>query len=125
MEHFGTLTVYAYTSDARIPLSGAEVTVKRDLSADAPIIAALTTDADGYTAPLRLETPALAESCCPGQATPYAAVSITVRLKGYETQSAEGVQIFPDTDTVQGFRMIPAPSLPYDRAPYDTPAQNL
>ena len=125
MEHFGTLKVYAYTSDARIPLPDAEVTVKEGLSAKDRVLAQLTTDRDGFTAPLEIRTPALAESCCPGQDTPYASVAVTVRLAGYETQAADGVQIFPDTETVQGFRLIPAPSLPYDRAPYDTPAQNL
>lgn len=125
MKHYGTLTVYVYTSDARIPIEGAKITVTTDLSPGAAVIAEETTDRDGYIRPIRLETPDAAESCCPGQETPFTAVAVTAYHPDYMTQSAAAVQIFPGTATVQGFRMIPAAPTLRDPNPYQTPDQDL
>lgn len=125
MADHGTLSVYAYTSDARIPVADANVTVTKDLQPGSPILAEAVTDPDGYIPPVRLDAPPLSESDSPGQKTPFATVAITIRHPRYRTESADDVQIFPGTETIQGFRMIPIRTPGRDMEPYATPQQNL
>ena len=126
MEYYGTLTVYAYTSDARLPVEGAEVVIKENPEENARIIATAKTDRSGYIPPVRIPSPALKESQSPDQATPFATVAVSITHPDYETEKITGVQVFPNTVTVQSFRMIPInPQYPNEELDFDTPAQNL
>lgn len=122
MESFGTLTVYAYTSNARIPVEGAEVTIYDG----ARVLATEKTDRSGYISPVRILSPALSQSQTPNGETPFYTVSVTITHPDYETEKIAGVQVFPNVVTVQSFRMIPVnPQYPNEELDFDTPSQNL
>ena len=126
MESFGTITVYAYTSDARVPISGARVTIARDTSENAEILARAVTDRSGYIVPVTVPAPAPSQSQSPDQSTPFATVAIKITHPDYETEKIGGVQIFPGTITVKSFRMIPvSPQYPGGELDLETPPQNL
>ena len=126
METNGTLTVYAYTSDAQLPVEGASVVIRESLSEDAKVLATALTDRRGYIPPVRIAAPAPFQSQAPDRATPFATVAITITHPNYETEKISGVQVFPNTVTVQSFRMIPVnPQYPALEQDFETPAQNL
>ena len=125
MENFGTLTVYAYTSDARLPVEGARVEIRKSLE-DGELIAEGVTDRSGYLPPVRIPSPSRADRQTPDQATPFATVAVTITHPDYETEKISGVQVFPNTVTVQSFRMIPKnTAYPGQEQDFETPAQNL
>ena len=124
MPAYGSVTVYAYTSIARIPVEGAEVTVTAE---DGSIILyRALTDRSGYIRTLTLETPEKAQSTAPSEQTAFTLVTITVRRAGYGTRRIRGVQVFPGTETMQGFPLIPVPPEQEDDIRQtDTPQQDL
>ncbi|MBP3313533.1 MAG: hypothetical protein J6K84_02615 [Oscillospiraceae bacterium] len=126
MENFGTLTVYAYTSDARLPVEGARVTIRRSCDENAEILADAVTDRSGYIPPTRIPTSAPSQSQSPDQATPFTTVCIRISHPAYETEQTSGVQVFPNIITVQNFRMVPInPMYGDETLEFDTPEQNL
>ncbi len=124
MEYFGTLTIYAYTSNSRIPVEGADVTILRSLAPGAEVLAQATTDRSGYIAPVRIPAPAFSEGLTPNNGTPFSTVAIRITHPDYETEEISGVQIFPNTITVQSFRLIPL-AYQNETQSFDTPPQNL
>lgn len=125
MENYGTLTVYAYTSASRIPVEGATVTILQSLTPGAEVIATAKTDRSGYITPIRIPSPAFTEGLTPNNGTPFAAVAITITHPDYETEEISGVQVFPNTVTVQSFRLIPSSYAENAPQIFDTPPQNL
>lgn len=126
MENFGTLTVYAYTSNARLPVVGAKVSIRRSCSENAEELAFAVTDRSGYIPPTRIATSAPSQSLSPNQSTPFTTVCIRITHPDYETEQAAGVQVFPNVITVQNFRMIPVNPIYGDETlEFDTPQQNL
>ena len=125
MEAFGTVAVYAYTSDARLPVSGARVVITDDLSPESPVLAEKFTDRSGYIPPVRLPAPEKYGSQEPDRKDPFFTVAVTIQHPGFETERVEGVQVFPDTVTVQSFRMIPVLPGKEESHTLDTVPQDL
>lgn len=126
MESFGTLTVYAYTSNARLPVEGATITVSQSCEENAPVLQSAVTDRSGYIPPLRVATPAPSEGLSPDQGVPFASVCILITHPNYETERISNVQVFPNIITVQNFQLVPANPLYGDEMlDYNTPNQNL
>lgn len=122
MENFGFVTVYAYTSNARLPVEGALVRISQGEEE----LFLGKTDRSGYVAPLRVAAPALADSQSPNGSTPFATVDIRITHPDYETEKAMNVQVFPGTVTVQSFRMIPEnPQYGGSEVDIETSNQNL
>ena len=122
MENFGFITVYAYTSNAQLPVEGAEVRIRQE---DRELFTGKT-DRSGYLTPQRVAAPKLGDSQSPGTDTPYATVDIEIRHPDYEPEKAKQVQVFPGTVTIQRFRMIPEnPHYGGGEVEIDTPQQNL
>lgn len=96
---------------------------------DGTAISMALTDRSGKTAPVALPVPELSASQTPDTGErPYTLVTIHARLRGYEDITAENVQIFADTTTLQNLEMIPLSELPgrWDKYElFDTPPQNL
>jgi len=124
MDYFGTLTVYAYTSRSRIPVVNAEVTIAESLQPGANVIARERTDRSGYISPVRIPSPAFSQGLTPGNGIPFATVAIRITHPDYETEEIGGVQVFPNTVTVQSFRMIPL-AYSNETQSFTTPPQNL
>lgn len=103
MSSQGSLIVRVYTSDAYLPLRDVPVVI----SQDGRLLAVRRTDSSGLTEPFFVETPDALESLSPGFLKPYATVNIQVEYPGYGGILAEGVQIFPGVETIQGLQLIP------------------
>ncbi len=116
----------AYSSYAQLPLQDVSVTVT---ATDGTAIAMALTDRSGKIPPVALPVPALSAGQTPDTGeTPFAAVDLTARLRGYEQITVENLQVFPDTVTLQDLEMIPLSELPdqWSRSEtFLTPPQNL
>ena len=126
MNATGYITVHAYTSYAQFPLKDVAITVT---APDGTAIAMRLTDRNGQIAPIEIPVPARSVSLSPGLSeTPFTAVNLYARLKGYEQIEIENLQVFADTTTNQNLEMIPLAELPeqWDQnVVYFTPPQNL
>ena len=116
----------AYSSYAQIPLQDVAITVT---ATDGTAIAMALTDRSGKITPISLPVPALSASQTPDpDETPFAVVNLTARLRGYEQITADNLQVFADTVTIQQLEMIPLSELPAEwnkSETFDTPPQNL
>ncbi len=105
----GSVIARVYTSDAYIPLPGAPV-IFSSTNDDGTknLIAIRTTDNSGLTAPVYVETPDVDQSLSPGLSLkPYSSISIQVSYPGFKSIQADGVQIFPGVETIQGLQLQP------------------
>ena len=122
----GYIRIRAYQSRGLLPLKDVAVAVTAE---DGTAIALLLTDRSGLAGPIEVPVPDLAAGRTPDTGEiPYTAVNIYARLKGYEQIENEGVQVFPDTTTVQNLELIPLSEMPgeFDRRElFVTTPQNL
>ena len=123
----GYIQVHAYTSNARIPLQGAAITITRP---DGSAIAMRLTNRSGtLDAPIEITVPDRSASQSPNTGIiPFADVNLYARLENFETIEIENLQVFPGTLTVQNLAMIPLSELPdsWNKAEiFNTPPQNL
>ncbi len=122
----GYIQVRAYTSTAQYPLKDVAITVT---ATDGTAIAMRLTNRNGTIDPIEIPVPDKSESLQPDPAeTPYAAVNLFARLRGYEQVESENLQVFAGTTTNQNLEMIPLSELPgnWDQTViYDTLPQNL
>ena len=109
MSSQGSLIVRVYTSDAYLPLADVPVVISRQKEEGRELLAIRRTNSSGLTEPLLVETPDTEQSLSPGKLRPYASVAIRVEYPGYSGIFAEGVQIFPGVETVQGLQLQPLP----------------
>ena len=125
----GNIISYAYVSAARIPLADVVIRILTSSGVEKEdLMNVQMTDRDGRTNVVSVTTPPLADSLLPGNGTPFTAVTVTAELPGYEQIRVENVQIFPDTQTVQYFKMIPLKENPENVTPEELfiiPPQNL
>lgn len=105
----GSVIARVYTSDAYLPLQGVPVVFMQALPGQQrKLLAIRMTDSSGLTAPLFLETPDLSSSLTPGATPkPYAVINIRAFAPGYNSITAEGIQIFPGIETIQGLQLRP------------------
>lgn len=123
----GYIQVHAYTSNARIPLQGAAVTVTRP---DGTAIAMRLTNRSGsLDSPIEISVPDRSASQSPNTGvTPYTNVNLYARLENFETIEIENLQVFAGTLTVQDLAMIPLAELPdswNQLEIFNIPPQNL
>ena len=126
MSATGYIQVRAYESYAQLPLQDVAITVT---SSDGTAIAMRLTDRNGLITPIEVPVPARSASLTPDSGeTPFTAVNLYARLKGYEQIEIENLQVFADTTTNQNLEMIPLSELPgkwNQTEIFDTPRQNL
>lgn len=126
MPSSGYIQVRAYASRAQLPLEGVAVSVT---APDGTAIAFRLTDRSGKTDHIEIPTPEFQDSQAPeAGAAPFATVNIHAALRGYEQISVEGVQVFPDTGTLQDLELIPLAEFPesWEKAEkFITTPQNL
>ena len=123
----GYIQVHAYTSNARIPLEGAAVTITHP---DGSAIAMRLTNRSGtLDAPVEITVPDLSASQSPNTGIiPFTNVNLYARLANFETIEIENLQVFAGTLTVQNLPMIPLSELPdsWNKLEvFNTPPQNL
>ncbi len=112
----GRLLFQVSTAGGAIPLSGAEVTVRRLRSLTTgeggEVVAVLYTDEDGKTRLLPLPAPARSLSQAPmgeGMPTPYSLYDADVRMGGFYDQSYTRIPIFDGITSIQQAALIPLP----------------
>ena len=118
--------------DTQIPDSIPPVLEDVAISVTAPdgtAIAMRLTDRNGLITPIEIPVPDRSASLTPNSGeTPFTAVNLYARLKGYEQIEVENLQVFADTTTTQNLEMIPLAEFPaaWDQTEiFDTPRQNL
>ena len=124
----GSIITRVYTSDAYIPLRDVPVIyTQRSSEGKRELLAIRMTNSSGTTDPYFIETPDTASSLEPQDTLrPYSTIDISVSLPGYSSSTAEGVQIFPGVETVQGFQLRPIPASERDPITiYPEPPQDL
>ena len=126
MDAIGYITVHAYTSYAQFPLKDVAITIT---APDGTAIAMRLTNRNGQIDPVSIPVPARSASLAPGLSeTPFTAVNLYARLRGYEQIEIENLQVFADTTTNQNLEMIPLSELPgkWDQTEiFETYRQNL
>ncbi len=119
MQAQGTVVVRLFTSAAQIPLQGATVTITKRLpGGGTKLLAVRITNFDGFTDPVSIDTPPMAESqSYQAGLVPYAVVDIRVERTGFDRVIIENAQVFPGTQTRQEVALIPTPENPgaFDR----------
>lgn len=122
----GYITVHAYTSYALLPLKDVAISVT---APDGTAIAMRLTDRNGLIVPIEVPVPPRSASLTPYSGeTPFTAVNIYARLRGYEQIEIENLQVFANTTTNQNLEMIPLSELPgawNQTEIFDTSRQNL
>ena len=119
--------MHAYTSNARIPLESAAITVTNP---DGSAIAMRLTNRSGtLNSPIEITVPDRSASQSPNPGViPFQNVNLYARLENFETIEIENLQVFPGTLTVQDLAMIPLSELPdsWNKTEiFNTPPQNL
>lgn len=124
----GSIITRVYTSDAYLPLSEVPVIYTQTASnGTKELLSIKMTDSSGLTEPYYISTPDAAASQTPGGILkPYALIDISVAFPGYGAVTAEGVQIFPDIQTIQNLQLRPIPPSQAGTTDFlQEPAQNL
>ena len=125
----GNIISYAYASAARIPLEDVVIRILTSSGVEKEdLMNVQITNRDGRTNAVSVATPPLTDSLQPGSGRPFASFTMTAELPGYEQIRVENVQVFPDTQTVQYFKMIPLKENPENITPaelFGIPPQNL
>ena len=104
----GTLQVAVTMGDDPAPIQGARVRVTDP--SDGAVLAELTTDSSGQTDTIELPTPPIEDSIAESDVRPYATYNVTATAEGFETLHISGVQVLPDSLSVQRSTMGPARS---------------
>ena len=125
----GSVIARVYTSDAYLPLRDVPVIFTQiQPNGERTVLAIRYTDTSGLTAPVSIQTPDTSDSLTPGAALrPYGSVDIQVEYPGYGGILAEGVQVFPGVETIQGLQLrpLPATSIEDGGTKYPGSSQNL
>ena len=119
MDSQGTVVVRLSTSAALLPLQGATVTITQlQPDGSTKLLAVRITNFDGFTDPVTVATPPMAQSqSYQAGRIPYSVVDLRIEREGFDRIIVENAQVFPDTETRQELTMIPTPNLPssFDR----------
>lgn len=114
----GKLLFRVTTASGAIPLSGAQITIRKHL-AESPVppegdtLAVLYSQQDGRTEPLTLPAPARSLSLAQapaGAPLPFALYNAEVILSGYYRQDYTRIPVFDGVTAIQRVDLVPLPS---------------
>lgn len=127
MADTGYIQVHTYTSNAQFPLKDVAISITDEKGS--AIAFRLTNSSGQLDQPIAIEVPNLSASQAPNSGTvPFTAVNLYARLEDYEQIEMMGLQVFPNTLTIQNLEMIPQSELPeyWNQVElFNTPPQNL
>ncbi len=112
MAENGYLAVRVYTSQAQLPIEGANVTVTQATPNGTRLLATRITDRSGNISPVEIATPDRSESLQAGIRIPFTSVDITADYPGYERILVENAQIFSGVLSQQNLELIPIEERP-------------
>lgn len=99
----GQLQVSALADKGTEPISGAKVRISDPV--DGAVLDELITDSSGQTETVELPAPSIAYSVAETDERPYATYNVTVLAEGFRTIHIGGVQLLPDSLSLQGVAM--------------------
>lgn len=103
----GAITVRTYLGNEVLPVADAGVhIVERNGDAET-LLAYRTTDRNGQTQAVEVETPDVSNSQSPDGGVAFATVDVRVRHPAYHTVYVHNVQVFADTLTRLPVQLIP------------------
>lgn len=102
----GKLTFSVMSAIGMFPVANAIIKIA-NMNDPENIIATVTTNEDGQTEDVILQTPPFALSQTPGDERPYAIYYVEISAEGYESVRIEGTEVFARSITVQPVRMNP------------------
>ncbi len=88
------------------PIQGAKITIS-DINNPEDIIEELTTDADGQTETIPMQTPPLEYSMEPESNQPYSVYNIHIEAEGYEPKEVSGAEILSGKTSIQNADLLP------------------
>ncbi|MBO7311085.1 MAG: hypothetical protein J6U86_06825 [Clostridia bacterium] len=104
----GYLTVRVSTAGGAVPLEGAAVNIRGGDVDNSSIIYSLSTNSDGLTPTVTLDTAPRSASQTPqGSTPPYVAYNIDVFARGYAPAFFHNVPIFEGINSVQPAVLLP------------------
>lgn len=112
-DKIGSIVVEVTTGRGAVPLSGVTVVIDR-LDVDDPkgrqeLIAVETTNADGRTKPVEVQTVSRDLSLTPGSPNPFATFYISARAEGFEQVKNRPVDVFAEEMSILKIDLIPQP----------------
>ncbi|MGI6500850.1 MAG: peptidoglycan-binding protein [Anaerostipes sp.] len=106
MANQGTLTVQVNSTVGAIPIKDATITISYTGESDTPL-EKVTTDVNGQSEAVALDTPPLEYSMSPSENQPYSEYNLTITAPEYEPITISGAQILPDTQGIQSVTLTP------------------
>lgn len=103
----GYMIVRVSTARGAIPVSGAEVIIRKSDAAESDVIVSMLSTNSGLTSRVPLPAPPRSLSETPGNARPFATYNIEVRADGYADQYYNEVPIFDGITSYQNAILIP------------------
>ncbi|HBA04168.1 MAG TPA: hypothetical protein DCW51_09620, partial [Clostridium sp.] len=108
MADIGRLQVQVYRVNTAIPISNANITVSRTDGETREQVTTLTTNPEGQTETIELETPEIERSLNPDNTLiPYALYDIDVTAEGFDEINIRGCQVLPRQTALQICNLIP------------------
>ena len=107
MNSRGSIITHAYTGGGAIPVEGVTVLVIQNRAGAGALLGVRTSDVEGRTAPILVDTPDKELSEAPSDQKSWTDCVVIADHPDYERVVVENVQVFPNTQTVQNFALIP------------------
>lgn len=113
MSETGNLTVQVYTGRRALPIAAACVSVLgRNEDGSRTLKAFRRTGLNGYTSTMKFETPdESASTDAASEEKSFTSLDVMADSPGFYSVYVEGVQIFPNQDSLQEIEMIPLPEI--------------
>ncbi|MBQ4160964.1 MAG: hypothetical protein IJD83_08550 [Clostridia bacterium] len=104
----GAIIVRTFLGNEALPIADAGVHIVQRNGDEEVLLAYRTTDRNGETTPVLVDTPDAGTSESPENGTPFTKVDIRVRHPDYHRVYIHNVQVFADTQTRQLVQLIPS-----------------
>ncbi len=94
------------SSSTSRPIAGAKIQIS-NINNPQNILEEITTDENGQTETVQLQTPPLEYSMVPESNQPYSVYNIRIEAPGYEPQDISGAEILPGQTALQNAALLP------------------
>lgn len=125
----GSIQVEVITSRAKLPVPNATVIlIQKDMQEKDNILAIEVSDYSGNTREIKFPTPSVVNSISPNDKDGFTLVDVWVEHPDFITEKVEGVQIFPEIQSILPVELFPlsqGQSSLVEEIQVELPVQNL